>query len=71
MSALELLAVLYAFLSITEGTFLQFAHQFGVDGDLLGGDGVQVSHAVHMTSAGRHVQRRVVVVVQTPHVRTK
>lgn len=71
MSALELLAVLYASLGVTEGSVFQFAHQFWVDGDLLGGDGVQVSHAVHMTSTGGHVQRRVVVVVQAPHVCTE
>lgn len=71
MLALKLFTVLNAFLCITEGTVLQFAHQFGVDGDLFGSDRVQISHTVHVAPRGCHVQWRVVVIVQAPHIGTK
>lgn len=71
MLALKLFAVLNAFLCITEGTVLQFAHQLGVNGDLFGGDRVQISHTVHVAPRSRHVQWRVVVIVQAPHVGAK
>lgn len=43
----------------------------GVEDRLLGGDGVQVSDTVHVALGGGHVQGRVVVVVQAPHVGTE
>ncbi|TRY92428.1 hypothetical protein DNTS_028996 [Danionella cerebrum] len=55
--ALELLVALDPLLCVAEATLLQFAHQFWVDGDLFGSNGVQVSHTLHVTPGGRHVQR--------------
>lgn len=71
MFALKLFTVHNAFLCITEGTVLQFAHQLGVDGDLFGGDRVQISNTVHVAPRSCHVQWRVVVIVQTPYVGAK
>lgn len=68
---LHLDAVLDAALSIAECPVLQLTHQLGVEGRLLGGDGVQVAHAVHVVLGGGHVQWRVVVVIQAPDVGTK
>lgn len=69
--ALHLHAVLDAALGRPEGPVLQLAHQLGVERRLLGGDGVQVAHAVHVALGGRHVQRGVEVIVQAPDVGTE
>lgn len=68
---LEFLAIFDPALCGAERPVLQFADQLRVEGDLLGGDGVQVANAVHVALGGGHVQRCVVVVVQTPHVGTE
>lgn len=57
-------------LGVPEGFFLQLLHQLGIERRLLGADIVQVADAVHVALRGCHVQRRVVVVVQTPDVGT-
>lgn len=61
--ALHLDAVLDAPLGIPEGPVFQLGHQLGIESRLLGGDGVQVTHTVHVALGGGHVQGRVVVVV--------
>ena len=68
---LHLNTVLDPSLGIVERPVLQLAHQFGVEGRLLGSDGIQVAHTVHVGLGGGHVQGRVVVVVQAPNVGTK
>lgn len=68
---LELRALFDPALCGTERPVLEFADQLWVEGDLLGSDGVQVANAVHVSLGGGHVQRRVVVIVQTPHVGTE
>lgn len=68
---LELLAVLDATLRGVKCPVFELADQLCVEGDLLGGDGVQVADAVHVALGGGHVQGGVVVVVQTPHVGTE
>lgn len=69
--SLHLHTLLDASLGLAERPVLQLAHQLGVEDRLLGGDGVQVAHAVHVALGGGHVQRGVVVVVQAPHVGTE
>lgn len=71
MLLLEFLAISDPTLRGAERPVLQLADQLRVERDLLGGDGVQVADAVHVALGGGHVQRRVVVVVQTPHVGTE
>lgn len=69
--ALEFHAVLDAVFGIAEGPVLQLDHKLWVEGRLLGSNGVQVPHTVHVVLGGSHVQGCVVVVVQTPSVGPK
>lgn len=71
MLLLKLRALFDPPLCRTECPLLEFADQLWVEGDLLGSDGVQVANAVHVSLGGSHVQWRVVVVVQTPHIGTE
>lgn len=68
---LELLTIFDPALGSAERPVLELADQLWVKGELLGGDGVQVANTVHVSLGGGHVQWRVVVIVQTPHVGTE
>lgn len=68
---LQFRAAFNALLCITERSLLQLPYQLGIQAALPGGDGVQIPHEVHVSSHSCHVQRRVVVVIQTPHVGTE
>lgn len=68
---LQLRTVFHPALGGAESPVLQLADQLRIECDLLGGDGVQVSNAVHVALGSGHVKWGVVVVVQTPHVGTE
>lgn len=71
MLLLEFCALFDPALCSSKRPVLQFANQFWVERYLLGSYGVQIADTFHVSLGGGHVQRRVVVVVQAPHVGTE
>lgn len=71
MPHLELLTVFDATLCSPKCSVLQLTDQFWVEGDLPGGGRVQISNTIHVALGGCHVQRCVIVIVQTPKVGTE
>lgn len=71
MLLLHLHALLDSPLCFAERAVLKLADQFGIQTRLLGGNGIQVAHAIHVVLHGCHVQRCVIVIVQAPYVGPK